>query len=74
MKSALEEELHLHASQVDDVVVLQLLCLCIQRFAINHRVAGALDMGNEIALRTLGDNRDLNAWLTQCCQGLFHYV
>ena len=44
--------------------------LGIQRLAVKHREARALDMRNEITVRALGDHGHLYARLTQRRQGL----
>lgn len=61
--SGSEKKLHLHASQLNDVVVLQLMRLRAQRFTVNNGEIGTLDMRNEKTLRSFCDNGDLNSRL-----------
>src|SRR5882672_3038729 len=63
--SGFEEEFHLYAGQLDNVMVAQLMCLGIKRLAIYHREIGTFHVGNEVALRPLGNDRDLNTRLAE---------
>jgi hypothetical protein len=60
--SALEKEFHLDAADFDDVVILQWMGLGIQCLAIDDGKVGTFDMGNEIAMRPSGDDRNLHPW------------
>src|SRR5918995_4267611 len=61
----LEEELHLDAGQFDDVVVLQGMRRGADLRAVDRRARGALDVGNEVALRAPREHRDLHAGLAE---------
>ena len=67
--SALEEKLHFGSSQFNHIVVRQLMCLCVERLAIDHRTAGTLHVGDEISVGTARDHRHLNTRLAQRGEG-----
>src|SRR6185295_5270636 len=60
-----QEKLHLHAGELDHVVVVQLVRLRIQRLAVHHREITAFDVRYEIALGAARDDRHLDAGLAQ---------
>src|SRR5687768_12624231 len=61
----LEEEFHLYARELDDVVVVQLMRLRIERLAVDHRHSRTLDMGNKIAMRPPRDYGHLDPGLAE---------
>src|SRR5688572_24263609 len=61
----LDEELHLHAGQLDHVVIVELTRLRVEHLAVHHREVRAFDVGNEVALRTPRDHGYLQARLAQ---------
>src|SRR2546430_13952139 len=63
--SGLEEEFHLHARELDDVVVLKRVRRGADRLAIDGRAVGAFDVGDEIALRPAREDGDLHPGLAQ---------
>src|SRR6185436_6029285 len=68
--SALEEEFHLHAGQLDDVVVLQRVRRVADRLAIDRRLLRAFHMRDEVAVRAEREHRFLHVWLAERRQRL----
>src|SRR5579862_475154 len=62
-RSRLVEELHLHAGDLDQVVIAELASLGPEGAAVQCRVGGALHVSDEVAVRSLGDDGDLHARL-----------
>jgi hypothetical protein len=67
--SGFEEEFHLYAGQLDNVMVAQLMRLGIKRLAIHHREIGTFHVGNEVTMWPLGNDRDLNTRFAQRSKG-----
>ena len=63
------EKLHLYAGELDYVVIVESASLGADRIAVDYRVR-TFYVGNEIALRTSGDHRDLYAGAPKCNQRL----
>src|SRR5207244_4086992 len=63
--SGLEEEFHLHAGELDDVVVLERVRRRPDLLAVHVGAVGALDVSDEIPLRAAGEHRDLYAGLAE---------
>src|SRR4051794_7715812 len=65
------EKPHLHARQLDDVIVSQPGSLSANGCAIEQRIVvnlAAVDMDDEVAFRPASDRRDLNTWTAQRSQ------
>src|SRR5215218_7841657 len=60
-RSDLDEEFHLHAGQLDQIVVLERMRSGADCIAVDRRMHGTLDVGNEVALRAPGQDGNLNA-------------
>src|SRR5438105_13633937 len=63
--SGLEEEFHLHAGELDDVVVLERVRRRPDLLAVHVGTVGALDVSDEIPLRPPRQHGDLNAGLAE---------
>ena len=63
--SGLQEKFHFDASNLYHIVIFKQMRLGIQRFTIDDRELSALNMSNEITVRPLGNNRDLQTGLTK---------
>src|SRR5262249_61266241 len=63
--SGLQEEFHLDARELDDVVVLESVRRRADLLAVDVGARGALDVGDEVALRPPGQDRDLNPGLAE---------
>ena len=61
----LEEKLHLHTGQLDNIMIVQQAGLRIERPPVYLRRGGALDVGDEVALRSTSDDGYLYTWLAQ---------
>src|SRR3970040_2240060 len=63
--SSLQEELHLDARQLDDVVILERMRRGADRLAVHHPRICALDVCDEVALRAARQHRHLHAGLAE---------
>src|SRR4051812_42887042 len=63
--SSLEEEFHLHAGELDDVVILEPVGRRADLLAVHVGPRRALDMGDEVALRPAREDRHLHARLAE---------
>src|SRR2546425_479101 len=63
--SGLEEEFHLHACELDDVMVLERVRRRPDLLAVHVGAVRALDVSDEITLRAAGEHRDLYAGLAE---------
>src|SRR3989449_10208913 len=63
--SGLEEEFHLDAGELDDVVVLERVRRRPDLLAVHVGTVGALDVSDEIPLRPPREHGDLNARLAE---------
>src|SRR5262245_66228748 len=63
--SGLQEEFHLHARELDHVVVLERVRRRADLLAVHVWARRALDVGDEVALRTAGEDCDLHAGLAE---------
>src|SRR3989442_11208720 len=63
--SGLEEEFHLHACELDDVMVLERVRRRPDLLAVHVGAVRALDVSDEITLRAAGEDRHLHARLTE---------
>src|SRR5260221_2672622 len=63
--SAFEEEFHLHAGKLDDVMVLERGRRRADLLAIHCRAVRALDMSDEVALRPARQHRHLHPGLAE---------
>src|SRR5258706_5305439 len=68
--SALEEKLHLDAGDFDQVMVLERMRRAADWLTVDRRALGALDVRNEVTLRTARQHRDLHAGLAERGQRL----
>src|SRR5688572_16465860 len=64
-KSTFQEKLHLDPRELDDVVVLERVRRGADRLAVDRRAVGALDVRDEVALRTPSQHRNLNPGLAE---------
>src|SRR5688572_4699716 len=64
-KSGLEEEFHLHAGELDHVVILERVRRRADHLPVHVGAVGALHMRDEVALRPPGEHGDLHAGLAQ---------
>src|SRR5688572_6585066 len=63
--SGLEEEFHLHARELDDVVVLERVRRRPDLLTVHVGAARALDVRDEVTLRAAGEDRHLHARLAK---------
>src|SRR3954470_21129407 len=63
--SSLQKEFHLHAGELDHVVVLERSRRRSDLLAVQRRARRAFDVGNKVALRPARQHRDLNARLAE---------
>src|SRR5918992_4988918 len=63
--SGLQEKFHLHAGELDDVVILERVRRRADLLPVHVGAGGALDMGDEVALRAAGEHRHLHARLAE---------
>src|SRR5262245_24049501 len=63
--SGLDEEFHLHPGELDHVVVLERVGRSADLLAVDGRSAGALDMRDEVTLRTARQHGHLHAGLAE---------
>src|SRR5215510_7651182 len=68
--SGLDEEFHLHPGELDHVVVLERVGRSADLLAVDGRSAGALDMRDEVTLRTARQYGHLHAGLAERGEGL----
>src|SRR3954465_1304576 len=68
--SSLEEEFHLDAGELDDVVVLEPMGRRTDLLAVHAGPRRTLDVGDEIALRPAREDRHLHAGLAECGERL----
>ena len=69
--AVLQEEFHFHTSQFDDIVVVELMCLSIERFAVDDRKMRALNVRDEITVRPARNYCHLHARFSQRRQILY---
>src|SRR5258706_4002403 len=69
-ESALEEEFHLDAGQLDHVVVPERARRVADRLAVHHGLLRALHVRDEVPLRAPREHGDLDAGLAERRQGL----
>src|SRR5262245_15650185 len=63
--SALQEEFHLHPGELDHVVILERVRRGTDLLAVHVGARRAFDVGDEVALRTAGQDRHLHAGLAE---------
>src|SRR5687768_15181401 len=63
--SGLQEEFHLHAGKLYDIMVLERVRRGADLLAVDVGARGALDVSDEITLRAPREHRDLNAGLAE---------
>src|SRR3954465_7895550 len=63
--SSLEEEFHLHAGELDDVMILERVRRRADLLPVHVGARRALDVGDEVALRPARKDRDLHARLAE---------
>src|SRR3954454_10359467 len=61
LRSSLEEEFHLHAGELDDIVILERMRSGADLLAVHLGAVGPFDVSDEIALRAARQHRDLDA-------------
>src|SRR5688572_17464704 len=59
-RSSLQKKFHLDARQLDHIVILERVRRGADLLAVDHRAVGALDVGDEIALRPPREHRHLH--------------